>query len=237
MQSVDRALVLLDVIGERACGLADAAKRASLPLSTASRLLGTLEQRGAVARDADGVYSIGSFVRNLAGAETAMMSIQDAAHVELASLADTTGEAACLSIPIGAQTLTLMQIDVPKPVAAQDWTGHRWQITSGGSGAVMMATWPASRVEPLLKVLKPARRRAARAEIDSARNLGVCWSHGTHVDGLSSLAAAVTDSDGRAVAAIVAYGPTYRFPGDGAAISIERAVARAAARVSNKLED
>jgi len=110
-------------------------------------------------------------------------------------------------------------------------------MTSGGSGAVMMATWQPSRVEPLLKSLTPARRKEVRAEVANARQDGLCWSHGTHVDGLSSIAAPVVDREGRAVAAIVGYGPTYRFPGEATPESIERAVIEAAANVSARLEN
>ena len=236
VQSVDRALTLLEIIADGSVRLAQLASRAELPVSTTARLLGTLEARGAVARAEDGTYAAGPLLRTLVGTETATASIQDAAHAELATLADVLGEAACLSIPIGAQTLTLMQIDVPKPVQAQDWTGHRWDITGGGSGAVMMSTWPEARVAPLLARLTGAQRRAARSEIAAARERGVSWSHGTFVDGLSSVAAPIVDRDGRAVAAIVGYGPTYRFPATGATRSIERAVSAAAANVSEKLD-
>ncbi len=237
VQSVDRALRLLEVIGEHPCGLVEAAARTDLPLSTTSRLLATLEDRDAIARGPDGVYVVGAMVQRLAGSESATTSsIQAAAQAELVALSDTLDDAAGLSIPIGNQTLTVMQVDVPKPVQAQDWTGHRWAITGGGSGAVMMSTWPASRVDPLLDTLRAAERTELRREIAEARRRGISWSHGAYVEGLTSCAAPVVGPAGQAVAALLVYGPSFRFPGKGAVRRVEKTVVLAAGRVSKNLE-
>lgn len=236
VQSIDRALRLLEAIGDGPCGLVEVAHRVDLPLSTTSRILAALEERDAIARRPDGVYIVGPMVQKLAGAEsTSTMSIQAAAHTELVQLADAVGDAAGLSIPIGSQTLTLMQVDTPKPVQAQDWTGHRWSITGGGSGAVMMSTWPAERVDPLLDALPSSERTDLRRIIAEARRRGVSWSHGAYVEGLTSCAAPVVDSNGHAVAALICYGPSFRFPGKGAVRRVEKHVVLAARRVSKKL--
>ena len=237
VQSVDRALSLLEVVAEEPRGLVEVASAASLPLSTASRLLATLEARGAVQRSGDGRYEIGSLLRALAASERDTTSVQTAAAPEVAWLADTVGEAACLSIPIGDETLTVMQIDSPKPVQAQDWTGHRWSLPGGGSGAVMMATWPNGRVEDLLRGLADDKRIEARREVAAARASGISWSRGVHVDGLTSVAAAIVDPAGEAVAALVGYGPSYRFPPDGGLAAVEAAVRSAAERASNRLAE
>ena len=237
VQSVDRALTLLSLLGDRPGGLADVAQRAELPLSTVSRLLDTLVARGAAERGPDGTFSIGPLVHRLgAAATTATASIESSGAEAVAELADRLDEAACISVPIGAETLTIMQIAVPKPVQAQNWTGHRWAITGGGSGAVMMATWPTSRVEPLLAPLPEAERTAVRREIARARRTGVSWSHGTYVEGLSSVAAPILGADGTAVAAVLGYGLTYRFPGKGNVQSVAAAVAEAGATITRRLE-
>lgn len=236
VQSVDRALRLLEVIGDRPCGLVEMAERAELPLSTASRLLATLAEHDAVARRADGVYVVGPLVERLAGAETASTtSIQAAAHQALVALTDRFGEATALSIPIGDQTMTLMQIDTPKPVQAQDWTGQRWDITGGGSGAVMMSTWPAERVDQLLEPLSSNERAELRRVLAEARRRGVSWSHGAYVEGLTSCAAPVLGNNGQAIASILVYGPSFRFPGKGAVRKVEKQVVLEARRVSKRL--
>ncbi len=206
-------------------------------MSTASRLLETLTAGGAAERGDDGVYRTGPLLQRLGAASgTSTATIESSGAETVAALADELDEAACISVPIGVETLTIMQIAVPKPVQAQDWTGHRWSITGGGSGAVMMSTWPSSRVEPLLEPLEDRERVAVRDEIARARRTGVSWSHGTYVEGLSSVAAPIIGPDGTAVAAILGYGPTYRFPAKGRVRAVASAVADAGKTISQRLE-
>ena len=238
MQSVDRALSLLELLDERPGGLVEVADRSQLPVSTTSRLLETLMARGAVERSDDGVFRVGSLVQRLGHATTTNAATLEAIGAEtIVALAEELGEAACLSIPIGAQTLTIMQFAVQSPVQAQDWTGHRWPITGGGSGAVMMATWPKSRVDRLLGPLSSQERSAVRADMETATRTGVSWSHGSYVQGLSSVAAPILDADGSAVAAVLAYGPTYRFPAKGDLRRTNETVIAAGTTITRNLKD
>ncbi len=238
VQSVERALHLLEAIGEGPCGVVEASSRVGLPLSTTSRLLAALESRDAVVRRADGLWEIGALVNRLAGLESpSVVTIQELVAPALADLVDSLGEAAAVSIPIGHETLTVMQIDSPQPVRAEDWTGHRWPITGGGSGAVMMSTWPAERVEPLLEWLGAEERTTLRREVAEARRRGVSWSRGTYVEGLTSAAAAIVGGDRQAVAALLVYGPSYRFPSKGTIRRVEKTLLDAAAAVSVQMED
>ncbi len=236
VQSVDRALRLLEAISEEPCGLVEAANRTDLPLSTASRLLAALEERDAVTRGADGTWAIGGLVHRLAtGEAVGVLTIQELVAPKLAELVDAIGEAAALSIPIGNETLTIMQLDSPQPVRAEDWTGHRWPITGGGSGAVLMGTWPADRVEPLLDWLGAKERLELREEIAEARKRRISWSRGSYVEGLTSVAAPIVGPDGKGVAALMAYGPSYRFPQKGSIRRTETTLRAAAESVSDQI--
>jgi DNA-binding IclR family transcriptional regulator len=238
VQSVDRALDLMELIGEQPGGLVDLSQRADLAPSTASRLLGALTDRGAVHRDDDGAYHLGPLVHRLASTgSVSPVLIETRAAETVAELAIRLDEAACISIPVGSETLTVTQSAVSKPVQAQDWTGHRWPITGGGSGAVMMATWPTQRVEPILARLDAATRASVASEIASARAAGISWSHGTYVEGLSSVAAPILGPDGTAVAAVLGYGPSYRFPAEGREATVATIVAEAGATITRLLED
>jgi len=233
VQSVSRALALLSEVAEQPAGLANLASRTDLALSTASRLLSTLEDSGAVERDSDGVYRVGPTIAGI-GPAIGGPSMQALAQNHLADLASELDEAVCLSVLAGQQTRTLVQVDVPRPVQAQDWTGMSWPLDSGGSGVVLLATQPVDRLAvfedvPSAEVLAEARRR------------GVSWTHGGYVEGLSSVAAAVVSPDGVGRAAVVAYGPSYRFPvtdqvtSDERIAEIEQAVMACAAVISADL--
>ena len=238
MQSVDRALDLLDLIADRPGGLVDLAERAGLAPSTTSRLLDALASREAIHRDDTGHYHLGPFVHRLTSAGLVSPAlIELRAAVAVTELAERLGESACISIPAGRETLTIMQSAVPQPVQAQDWTGHRWPITGGGSGAVMMSTWPTERVEPILERLTASEAAAVRSEIAAARSAGTSWSRGTYVEGLSSVAAPILGPDGTAIAAVLGYGPSYRFPAEGRATAIATVVADAGRTITRLLED
>ena len=219
VQSVERALSLLEEVGREPGGLVDLAARVDLATSTAARLLGTLESAGAVRRLDDGIYRIGALVQVMAGSLDPGVDLQTAADRHLVEMAAHLDEAVCLAILVGTDTVTIRQVDAPKPVQAEDWTGTRVPLHAGCAGLVVMATWPDPAVDKYLAgelsacseqtVTDP---RELRMRVDRIRVHHTMWSHGEYVAGLSSCAAAVRDARGRAVGALYTYGPTYRFP-------------------------
>ncbi len=227
VQSVARALALLAEVADEPAGLAVLAARTDLALSTASRLLATLEDSGAVQRDADGMYRVGPTIAAIQPS-IGGSSLQVVAHPHLAALVGELDEAVCLSVLADQKTQTLVQVDVPRPVQAQDWTGMSWPLDAGGSGVILLATQPDERLAlfenaPSSEILAAARRR------------GVAWTRDGYVEGLASVAAAVVSPDGIGRAAVVAYGPTYRFPVTEEIPRIERAVRSCADAISSEL--
>lgn len=244
VQSVERALKILTAISSTPGGLGDLARRTELPLTTTARLLVTLEEADVVTRGSDGVYQIGPAIEAMASKPLLGPSIQAVAQRHIAELADDLDEAVALSIPLVHDSLTILQIDAPKPITVQNWTGFRWPLTAGGSGRVMLATWPADQVNEVLS--RPLRsctprtitdERKIRSRLDDIRLARVCWSHGEYVEDLSSVAAAIVDPRGQAVASILSYGPSFRFPLEGEAERIARSVLAVADRISHDLQE
>ena len=241
VQSVERALLLLTEIGREAGGLVDLATRTDLPTSTTARLLNTLEQAGAVVRS-DSTYQIGPAIQSMVRSPDVSIGLEAITHPHLIELSELLDEAACLAIVSGDETVTVDQVDAPKPIQAENWTGTRVPMHAGGAGAVVMATWPDSEVDRYLAgdlatfspstVTDPQR---LRIRVRQARVRRVLWSHGEFVDGLSSCSAAVVDRSGRAVAALYTYGPSFRFPAQGEADRIASAVLDHADQISAQL--
>ncbi len=223
VQSVERALSILRAVGVTPGGLVDIADRTDLPTSTASRLLATLQREGALRRDASGVYRIGPDIVSMAG-PTAGSDIVALARRQMIALADDLGEAVALSVPSGRTTTTIEQIDAPKPVRAEDWTGTVVPLHAGCVGLVTLAFWKSSDVdiylETKLEVFTPQTvvdPTSIRARLESLRRGEPLWTHGEYVEGISSVAAPIRNERGHAVAALYVYGPSYRFPPDTAA--------------------
>ncbi|NHA70227.1 IclR family transcriptional regulator [Phycicoccus flavus] len=231
VQSVQRAVALLGAVAERPAGLVDLAGATDLPVSTTARLLSTLVGVDALRRDDDGTYRIGPAVSALGGeAEEREQTIEDVAYPHLVGLATLLDEATGLSVRAGDDTVTVLQVDTPRPVQAQNWEGMRWPLHAGGSGLCVMSTWSAEVLEQYLDEHPDAatvRRRLAEGDPD-----GVWWTVEDYVEGLTSGAVAVRDRDGAAVAAIYAYGPSYRFPDPARVAEVESALVETAGRVA-----
>ena len=242
VQSVERALALMQEVARGPGGLVDLAARVGLPTSTAARLLATLEAADALRRDDDGIYRIGPTVSSMAGAVDSGRDIQTISDRHLVELAAELDEAMCLCILVGRDTVTIRQVDAPKPVQAEDWTGTRVPLHSGCAGLVVMATWSDEDVDDYLTgnlaassentITDPARLWERIREVRARR---VLWSHGEYVVGLSSAAAAVIDAEGRGVGALYTYGPTYRYPPQGEADVISALVLERADAISRQL--
>ena len=239
VQSVERAISLLGEVASRPAGLVDLAAAVDLPTSTAARLLATLEGVGAIRRNNAGVYRIGPAIASLAATADPYTGLARLAHGHMGALVAELDEAIGLAIPIGTDAVTIAQLDAPRPVRAEDWTGSRWPLTAGCSGIVLMATWTDAEVDrhlagdlPRLTDRTEANPHRIRARIAQAQAEGVAWSHGEYVADLSSAAAAIVDRTGRGVAALYVYGPSYRFPGRTGPAAFEQALLRRATQIS-----
>lgn len=242
VQSVERALALLREIGRQPGRLVELSARVDLATSTAARLLATLESEDAVARDADGVYTIGATIQAMAGSTDATRTLETIVHPHLAHLAAKLDEAMCLAMLSGYDTVTIDQVDAPKPIQAENWTGTRVPLHAGGAGLVVMATWTDDEVEQYLggELLACNENTVTdsgrlRSRVRQARMRRVMWTHGEYVEGLSSVSAAILDATGRAVGALYTYGPTYRFPARGEADRVAAMVLTRADEISAEL--
>jgi DNA-binding IclR family transcriptional regulator len=239
VQSIERAFAVLRSLTGGPAGVTELADRVELPKSTVSRLLATLEELGAVEQvEAGGNYRIGSAMLELGSAASPGRSLVAAAHPQLAELARSTGEAAGLSVADGNDMLYLDQVNPDTELQVRDWTGTRIAMHAVPSGQVLLASAPAARVQAYLRspmasftphtIVDPAVLQDRLSEIG---RVGFAWAIDEFAMGLSSVAAAVRDADGNAVAALHVYGPTYRFPGDRDVAELGRQVVEAAAKI------
>lgn len=238
VQSVERAFAVLRCLSGGPAGVTDVADRVSLPKSTVSRLLSTLEELGMVEQtEPGGSYRVGSGMTEIAAAVMPGRSLIAAARPHLHDLAKATGETAGLSIADGFDVLYLDQVDSDKQVQSRDWTGERLPAHTVPSGQVLLA-FGAIDVESDLS--RPLERLAShtltdagaiRSRLAEIAGKGYAWAFEEFLDGLNSVAAPIRDSTGRVVGAIHVHGPAYRFPGDADADDIGRLVAASASRV------
>ena len=239
VQSIERAFSLLKVLAGGPAGVTEIAERVSLPKSTVSRLLATLEELGVVEQvSAGGVYRMGAAMLDLAGAASPGRSLISVARPHLAELNRLTGEAAGLSIADGTQMFYLDQITPVSELQVRDWTGTRIPMHAVPSGQVVLAAMNADELdaylaEPLTAFTDHtiADADALRARLREARTTGYAIAVDEYADGLSSIAAPIRDAAGRVLGALHVYGPTYRFHAERDPKALGALVVDAAARV------
>ena len=243
VESVARALRIIEALAQSPAGLSETARRVGLPKSTVARLLSTLENAEAVERDEDGrLYRLGPMVQRLSSAAGGPGQLTAFARPYLEELTTITGEAAGISIPDGYQVHYVDQTEAEHPVQVRDWTGELIPMHVVPSGLVIMAHWPEQQVDRYLSrelvkltpntVTDPGAIRERLARI---REVGYEWVFEEFVEGINSVAAPVLEKSGRITAALHVHGPAYRFPGAGEEERLGEEVSGSAGRLSEAL--
>jgi DNA-binding IclR family transcriptional regulator len=245
VQSIERAFAVLGALTDGPIGVTEVAERVGLPKSTAARMLVSLAREGAVEQvPGETRYRLGPRIGTLATGLGANRSVVAIARPHLAELAGSIGEAAGLSMPEGAAMHYVEQVDSDHPVGVRDWTGSRIAMHAVSSGLAVLALWPRDRLDAYLAgplerytdrtMTDPAelRSRLQRIQLD-----GYAWTNGEYAEGIASVAAAIADASGEAVAAVHVHGPSYRFPAAGSEESLALLVTTAATRVARTLRE
>lgn len=238
VESVARAIKIIEVLAMSPAGLSECARRVGLPKSTVARILSTLEETEAVERAEDGrMYRLGPMVQRLSAAAGGPAQLAAFARPYLDELTELTGEAAGISIPDGYRVHYIDQTESTHPVQVRDWTGELIPMHLVPSGLVIMAHWPDEQTDRYLHrdlerttVHSVTDPESIRARLAGIRETGFAWVFEEFVDGINSVAAPVFENE-TITAAMHVHGPAYRFPGPGDEERVGKAVADAARRL------
>ncbi len=238
--SVARALAIIDALAESDDGLGvnELARRIGVNPSTASRLLATLQQAGIVERSAGGPYRLGLRLLALSDRVLAQLDVRERARPWLSWLVEQTGETATLSVPGGAEAITVDFVPSSSTVVSMARVGRPSVPHATAAGKVMLAFGPASELE--------GRRLAAYTErtitdpatlarqLDQVREEGIAEAVGEREPDLSALAAPVPGRGGGLVAIVGLQGPRARLPA-AKLRALREPLRRAAAEISRSL--
>jgi len=193
--------------GHRSLSLADLARRAGLPLSTAHRLVGELVSWGALRKLDDG-YAIGSRIWELGLLAPAEADLRQVAAPFISDIYAATRATVQLAVRDGAEVLYLARSAGRDSVAVRNDIGSRLPLHATGVGKVLLAHAPVEISGQILKrlirvtpytVTEPGRlvrqlqqvRKDGYATTAQEMSLGAC-----------SVAVPVVDADHRVRAAI-----------------------------------
>ncbi len=210
VRAVQRAFDLLGCFSPTSptLTLSEFARASGLAVSTVSRLLGTLEAAGFVARIESGRYVCGGRLVQIALTALHSTSVYDLAPPYLQKLTDRTGESAYLGVPHKADEIIYTRQSLsPRTIKHAAWLG---------------------RVVP--------RDRTAIGAAAGGRTGpgGFVSTRDTIEPDTTAVAAPVRGADGTIVAALSVVGPTYRIS-DAQLRRFGRWVAEAAGELSRAL--
>ncbi len=220
VQSVDRALTVLDLLAQRGeVGVTDLAVELGVHKSTAFRLVTALERRQLVEQVGDrGKYRLGLGILRLAAATSARLDVARESQAVCERLARELGETVNVAILDETSAMNVLQEYGPAAIGTRNWIGQRTPLHATSSGKVLLAaadetlrkavlTGPLERYTELT-VTDPVE---LHRQLDEALAQGWAGTNEELEVGLTAIAAPIRGGSGRVVAAISVSGPSYRL--------------------------
>jgi len=221
MTSVDNALVLLQLVGERqALRVAEAADFLGVARSTAHRLLSALRRRNFVMQDRpNGAYRPGPALNAVGLAAISGIDIRRVARPVLEELQQESQETTCLAVLEDTSVRFIDCVESMRSVRVGNRTGVVRQAHASSVGKALLAELPPQELyrrypDEQLPAAAPAAlttRSALVAELQEVRTLGYAWNWEESSEGVSAVAVALHDSLGAPTAAMSVAAPSSRM--------------------------
>jgi IclR family transcriptional regulator, acetate operon repressor len=220
VQSVDRAVSVLEVLAERGpSGVTEIAGQLGVHKSTASRLISVLEDHRLVAQVTNrGKYQLGLGLIRLAGATSAQFDLvrdsQEACERLAADLRDTVNIAVLQEFWV----INISQVRGPSAVSTHNWVGQLTPAHATSSGKVLLAFSGDDVLNTFLG--QPLQQytsrtvtssRILRRQLAEVRERGYAETLEELEIGLNAVAAPIRSMDGDVAAALSVSGPSYRL--------------------------
>lgn len=134
---IDKAVVVLDAIGQAPRSLGALVESTGLSRATAHRLASALEVHGLLRRDGEGRFDLGARLLALGEIAGRRWPIADAAGPALATLRDTTGESVQLYVRDGDRRICIASLESPHGLRTIVAAGAALPLDQGSGGRVL----------------------------------------------------------------------------------------------------
>ena len=219
VQSVDRAVTILELLAQHGTlGVTALAKDLGVHKSTASRLVGALEQRSLVEQvEERGQYRLGAGILRLAGATNARLDLVEQARPICRALAAETKDTVNVTVLDHGTAYYIDQVSGSPRNTSYNWVGQHIPLHATSNGKILVSELAEPELTRALGDLQPYTEATVtdRALLDrqlaEARELGYAVAHDELDVGLTAIAAPVRNAHGEIVASISVSGPTFRL--------------------------
>lgn len=238
VQSVERALRLLEILGEDEEGyrLTDLTARSGLPPSTVHRLLTTLEKRRFVQFDqTDGMWHVGRQAFQVGATFARQRNFVAPALPYLRRLRDLSRETANLGVADDGQVVFLAQVESREIMRAITRVGGSTPMVNSGLGKAILAAYSHADVAAIvaaygMQKLTPhsiTRASDLHQDLNGIRERGYSVDDEEFLTGLRCIAAVVYNHQAEPLCAISVSGLSQRLTDERVA-TIGRLVAETA---------
>lgn len=219
VRAVERAVHILKTfsIDENKLSLSEIATRTKLPLTTALRLVKTLEEVNLLQQNEDKTYSLGSLVYLLGNIAKVNFKPQQIIYPYLKAIRDETKEAVSLYGVEGEHRVCFMHVESLLSMRCVMRVGDRAQLWAGAGGKALLAFLGEEIIERELKKAHPITSTTIhdpdtlRKELEDIREKGYAVSWGEREEGIFSIAVPIFDRQGKVVFSFSVAGPATRF--------------------------
>ncbi len=216
-----RLLYLLEVVAREGRPASPAAlgEELGLPKPTVHRLLATAEAEGFVQRDVDGrSYGPGRRLRRIAQNTLSSERMRSERMQIMRALANDVGETCNLAAPGREGMVYLDRVETHWPLRIQLPVGTQVPLYCTASGKLYLSSLRAEKLDRLLSMLEFEPRtdqtitdiETLKAELEATRKRGYATDDGEFMEGMSAIAVAICDDQGRLLTTISIHAPTQR---------------------------
>jgi IclR family transcriptional regulator, KDG regulon repressor len=241
--TLSKGLAVLECLAASptARGVTDLSKTLGMTKSNTFRLLQTLSALGYVKNNADKSYQATLKTWQIGRALVDNLNLRALAAPEMTFLSQSTGETVYLAVAEGLSVVYIDKLDSAKPIRSWNPVGGMAPLHCVGTGkAIVARNYTSLRnllTGNLTKYTELSLTTIAALDKDVAQTLaqGYAYDRGEFREQVIGFGAAITLPQGEAIAAIGVSLPEINLP-EGGAAAFGALVAKAAARISAKLE-
>lgn len=222
VQSVERALAIVDVLADEgsAMKLSAISSKLELNISTVHRLLNTLMVWGYVEQDPYlGRYRLGIKSFEIGNKALYSLDIRSVAKPHLKQLVDKTNETANLAVLVDGEVVYIDQVETHNIIKMFASPGTRGPAYCTGSGKALLASLSEHEVNRLTREMKfieytsktITNPEKLKRELEKVRQQGISIDLGEMEEDVRCVAAPIQNHEGKTVAAISLSGPRTRM--------------------------